>query len=218
MASPTPAQQPESEPDPQRWLADHGDMLYAMARRRVASREAAEDLVQETLLAAVRGLDGYRGEAAVQTWLVSILQRKVIDHYRHAAAERRGGGAEPVLSLSGFFDGEGFWLEPVAEWGADPAADLERADLADDLAACAAALPDTLRDAYVLREMQDTPAEEVCQALNITASNLWARLHRARLAMRACLERRWSADTPKPKPAPETPTDPADTTASPDPP
>ena len=188
---------PEADPeaDPESWLTDHGNALFAFARRRVGSDAAAEDLVQDTLLSAWRSRDGFRGDASVRTWLIAILRRKVVDHYRRSARE----GA--MVSLSQFFGPEGGRLEPVRRDAIAPEGPLEAAELRADLAACADGLPPTLAGAFVLREIDGKNAETVCQELGITPSNLWARLHRARLWMRACLERRWArppGDPPNP--------------------
>jgi RNA polymerase sigma-70 factor (ECF subfamily) len=90
-----------------------------------------------------------------------------------------------------FFTRRGLWRAYPARWPADPADALEREEFWAAVRACLAGLPDTLADAFLLRELDETDSDEICQLLAITPTNLWARLHRARLQMRACLERRW---------------------------
>jgi len=73
--------------DPERWVEEHGDYLfkYALVRLRDATR--AEDMVQETFLAALKGGDKFAGRSAEKSWLVGILKNKICDHYRKASRE-----------------------------------------------------------------------------------------------------------------------------------
>ena len=108
---------PGHRSDAASWLEVHGDALYRYARARTGSREAAEDLVQETLLAALEARDRFQNLSSVRTWLLSILRHKIIDHYR-----RREPGRQPAQDdiektdtqaiMSRFFTGDGFWCEP----------------------------------------------------------------------------------------------------------
>ena len=79
---PAPAELPAAKPDPLRWVDEHGDCLYRYALVRVRTPEVAEDLVQETLLVAVRSQDKFAGRSSQRSWLVGILKNKIVDHYR----------------------------------------------------------------------------------------------------------------------------------------
>jgi RNA polymerase sigma-70 factor (ECF subfamily) len=178
----------ERLPDPAEWVDRYGDLLYSYALLRVRRPEVAADLVQETFVEAWKARDSFAGRSAVGTWLVGILKHKVLDHLRREA--RRTGVPLDTLDEQ-FFTRRGFWKAGPGHWPGDPAAALERAEFWEVFRACLAGLPETLADAFVLREIDGLDGDEICKILDITPTNLWARLHRARLHLRACLERRW---------------------------
>jgi RNA polymerase sigma-70 factor (ECF subfamily) len=174
------------------WLGEHGDALYRYARARVAGREVAEDLVQETFLAAVEARSDYRGEASMRTWLVSILRRKIVDHYRRGT---RTSAPEPLTTDSGgsptnLFTAGGRWRETPAAWPA-PEGQLEKQEFWVVLERCLEKMPDSLSRAFRLRELMGLELAEVCESQRLTAANVRVRLHRARLMLRECLERNW---------------------------
>ncbi len=176
--------------DPSRWLDDHGDYLYRFALARVGDHTAAEDLVQETLLAALRSADRFGGRARERTWLTSILKNKLIDRFRRQ-------GRLPALGevgtaddwLNGLYDGNGHWKAAPGRWGSDPAELLQRREFWDAFERCLAALPERLRGVLSQRLLDDVPAQEVCRKFGISAPNLWTLLHRARMRLWHCLDR-----------------------------
>jgi RNA polymerase sigma-70 factor (ECF subfamily) len=182
----TPAAAP---PDPTRWLDEHGDYLYRFALARVGRPEAAEDLVQETLLAALQAAGRFAGRASERTWLTGILKNKLIDRLR------QGGRTQTATDLGatddwldGLYDRTGHWKAAPGRWGADPAEVLQRREFWEAFQCCLAGLPDRLRAVLSLRLLDEVPAGEVCQALAISPSNLWTLLHRARLRLWHCLD------------------------------
>jgi RNA polymerase sigma-70 factor, ECF subfamily len=228
----TPADDPETEvPDVEArapslsagdaaaWPDEHGDALFRYARLRVGRRELAEDLVQETFLAALRSRDRFRGGATVRTWLISILRHKIVDWYRRAAEPGAMGGANPnqnqnhehehhadadTNSGSGrrpdavirrYFDDRGFWRAAPAPWK-PPDRELEDREFWDVLDGCVGKLPRTLASAFILRELEDLGPAELCDVLEVSAANLRVRLHRARLLLRECLEKHWFGGEP----------------------
>lgn len=186
--------------DCQSWLDRHGDYLYRYALRTVRRTEAAEDLVQETLLAAWRGRAAFGGRSSERSWLTAILKRKVIDWLRTTVRER-ARTAEPgpdELDDAAFTKSEkwkGTW-KPVA-WATDaPDSDTTRAEFWEVVRSCSGKLPPRLRDVFVLRHLEEAESEEICQAAGITPSNLWVMLHRARLRMWRCLTQNWYGTAP----------------------
>lgn len=182
--------------DAARWVDEHGDYLYRLALTRTGRPDAAEDLVQETLLAALRYASSYAGRSSERTWLTAILKNKFIDQLRRQRrapflAEATGSDS----SLDNLYDHSGHWRLPPGAWGSDPAALLETREFWDSLEACRQALPERLREVLSLRLFDEAPAAEICQALDITASNLWTLLHRARLRLWQCLDRKGLAPT-----------------------
>jgi RNA polymerase sigma-70 factor (ECF subfamily) len=186
--------------DPRVWVERYGDYLYRFAVARVRRSDAAEDLVQETLLAAWKGRAGYDGTASERTWLTAILKRKVIDWLRRQVRERLTvePDAEPDRSDAGLFTRRGTWKAPPGLWDRrQPAASLDREEFWAVLAACMAKLPVRLHDVFALRYLEDAAAEDLCQELGLTPSNLWVMLHRARLRMWRCLSRNWFGEEPE---------------------
>jgi len=182
-----------SKLDAAQWLADHGDVLFRYAVRRVVSREVAEDLVQDTFVAAIRGKDRFEGRASVQTWLVGILRRKIIDYIRRQSVERKAKGIreESESELRSFFSSKGHWRKSVKSWPIDPQKSLEDAEMLQILRECCRKLSPPMSHAFQLREMDQLSTEEVCKLLGISSSNLGVRLHRARLLLRECMEKNW---------------------------
>jgi RNA polymerase sigma-70 factor, ECF subfamily len=174
--------------DAQTWLAEHGDYLFRVARRQLHSDELAEDAVQETLLAALTAQARYSSDASPRTWLTGILKHKIIDLIRRQVREveipRDADGEEAVDSL---FKQDGHWAETLRPWG-NPQAEAELSQLRRILDDCADRLKPLMAQVFSLREVAGMETEEICKELNISATNCWVLLHRARLFMRQCLE------------------------------
>jgi RNA polymerase sigma-70 factor (ECF subfamily) len=178
--------------DPQTWVDRYGDALYRIALVRVRSADVAEEVVQETFLAAFRARAGFRGGSAELTWLVGIMKNKIVDHFR---ARRRTVPATDLESGAGAFDGlfddRGRWLRPPAKWREDPDALLRQREFVQVLRECLSGVPDRQAQAFLLRILDDRATEEVCKTLGVSATNLGVLIHRARHRLRTCLEDRW---------------------------
>lgn len=176
------------ELDPCTWLAEHGDYLFRVARRQLRSDALAEDAVQETLLAALSARGRYTGGATPRTWLTGILKHKVIDLIRRQAREveipRDEDGAEDWEAL---FKADGHWASPPREWRS-PENEAQLAQLRLILLECTDGLKPAMARVFSLREVVGLDTEEICKELNISPTNCWVLLHRARLFLRECLE------------------------------
>ncbi|MEM6799634.1 MAG: sigma-70 family RNA polymerase sigma factor [Planctomycetota bacterium] len=173
------------------WLRDYGDRLFSYAAARTGGDASiAEDLVQETLLAAMKAYSSFKGDSAVETWLVGILRRKIIDRYRRAEREgkRRVSGDSGVDAA--IFDAHGSLLD-VTNWGPDAAQRLESEEFRQVFDRCLADLKPPLAQAFTLCVMDGISTEEACSLLGITPTNLSVRLHRARVTLRKLLQARW---------------------------
>lgn len=182
---------PAHDCDPERWVESHGDCLYGYALARVRRPEVAEDLVQETLLAAVRQASRFAGRSSERSWLCGILKHKICDHFHKAGRETTFTdleSAQPDGEIH--FDAGGHWAQghAPANWPMEGESSLRRAEFRDALEAALAKLPPRIAQAFVLREIDNLPAREVCALLGVTETNLWVMLHRARLALRENLE------------------------------
>jgi RNA polymerase sigma-70 factor (ECF subfamily) len=181
--------------NPEVWIDEHGDYLFRFAMTRIRDRNLAEDLVQETLLSALRSIQSFEGQSSERTWLVSILKHKIFDHFRKSSKEQR---IEDVESLhyekENLFrtTGEwvGHWTEEGApiEWKATPDTLFENKRFWSAISGCLEGLPERTGQVFVLRELDGLSTEEICSSLNISTSNLWVMLHRARMQLRRCLE------------------------------
>ncbi|MEN8158384.1 MAG: sigma-70 family RNA polymerase sigma factor [Bacteroidota bacterium] len=185
--------------EPQYWVERYGDYLFNYAIARVNDQEKAEDLVQETFLAGLKGKENFKGKSTERTWLVSILKRKIIDTYRkkYTSKESAMGGYEEEISDPGFHRSEdpfrGHWLEGKGPHSNSllPEGEIEQEELMRIIQWCIANLPPNLATVFVMKLIDETESEEVCNELEITPSNLWVMLHRARLKMRSCVEANW---------------------------
>ncbi|MGH8161768.1 MAG: sigma-70 family RNA polymerase sigma factor [Gammaproteobacteria bacterium] len=177
---------PKAATDPARWVEAYGDTLYRYALVRTSDSALAEDLVQETLLAALKGRDRFRGQSSECSWLIGILKHKLLDYYRHSRRELPDEAIETTADA--WFDANGSWaVAPAAITNPHDAA--AREELRDQLAVCIGRLPERLKTAFVLTQVDGVPTAEICKALTLTSTNLWVMLHRARLRLRQCLER-----------------------------
>ncbi|HLJ96633.1 MAG TPA: sigma-70 family RNA polymerase sigma factor [Gemmataceae bacterium] len=178
-------------PDPACWVDEHGNYLYRYALARVGSPEAAEDLVQETFLAALAAVDRFAGRATERTWLTGILKHKLIDRVRHCHREAILTDLSQADDwLNQLYDWTGHWKAAPGRWGSDPVELLQQEEFCQAFERCRQALPARLREVLSLRLLDDVPATEICQALGISATNLWTLLHRARLRLWHCLEQK----------------------------
>lgn len=173
------------------WLEAHGDAVFAYARRRVENEQAAEELVQETFVAALQNFHQFAGRSAPQTWLIAILRNKLIVHYRQRARSRQRSLDDEFGQV---FDERGVWKIPVERWPVDPGETLNQQEFWRVFDDCLAKLPGPAAEAFVLRVLDGLDTEKICKALRISSTNLAVRLHRARMALRNCLEKNWFGD------------------------
>ncbi|MEN8261018.1 MAG: sigma-70 family RNA polymerase sigma factor [Pseudomonadota bacterium] len=166
--------------------------LYRYARLRVHEDHLAEDLVQETLLAAYKSRDRFAGNASEKTWLIGILKHKIVDYFRRASRETGQEFNDAFYSpMDACFDEQGHWQFDIADWSRPDTA-LEQAQFWQILSDCVERLPPRLARLFVLRELDGLPSEEICQVLDIsTTNNLWVMLSRMRMQLRNCLDMNW---------------------------
>ncbi len=178
--------------DTNQWVDLYADYLFNYCVSRVNDVELAKDLVQDTFIAGIKGLDNFEGKSAVKTWLVSILKRKIIDYWRQKESRK----TEP---FSSFFTNEpkgAHWLENRKPKGmlADIDVQLNNDELGDALQDCISYLPSKWRQIFIDKMVDQKDSEEVCKVNDITPSNFWVIIHRAKLQMRECLEKKWFND------------------------
>lgn len=188
----TPERRKEPPLAPSAWLDRHGDYLYRYAIGRVGRDDVAEELVQDTLLAAWRGREAFAGRASERSWLTAILKRRVIDWLRKAVRERRRTEQSADGWADKLFTSDGRWKSGPGEWASDtPEVGVERTEFWAAVGGCAQKLPHRLRHVFVLWHLEEATADDVCAAAGVTTNHLWVMLHRARLRMWRCLSRAW---------------------------
>lgn len=197
----------QQELDPGKWLDCHGDYLYRYALVRVHDAELAQDLLQETLLAAIGSYAGHAGRSSERTWLVGILKHKVLDHFRRAARNGEFQLIPEVEDEAEWFEQSGPWCghwraerAPVS-WAADAGKCLESREFWEIFENCLAQLPRQMSIAFTLREIDGLTSTEICEILNITPNNLCVLLHRSRNRLRHLLEITWFQKCPPSPPA-----------------
>ena len=183
--------------DPASWVDRHGDYLYQFALARVGHPDSAEDIVQQALVAALSARHSFRGHSSERTWLTAILKRKVTDWLRQAVRQRAFHETPPDEWMNTQFTRFGAWKQKPDEWSSDnPGKELFRAEFRETLAGCLARLPARLRDVFVLRHVDDGSADEIRDAMGVSATNLAVMLHRARLRLWHCLTLHWFGEDP----------------------
>jgi RNA polymerase sigma-70 factor (ECF subfamily) len=181
---------------PEEWIAQHGDYLFRFAMVKLRDEHLAEDAVQETLLAALQGQQKFSGESAERTWLVGILKHKIVDLIRKKVREPTLVNVDEPLEFEqdeatdAMFDETGHWVTPNQDWGS-PDKVLEQKRFWEILTECLKRLPPQLAMLYSLREISGMETEDICKDLNISPTNSWVMLHRARLGLKQCFEMRW---------------------------
>lgn len=186
--------------EPQFWVDRYGDYLYNYAIVRVNDSEKAGDLVQDTFLAGLKARDNFQGRSSERTWLISILKRKIIDTYRRNSSSRESSMSQYQEDISDgdFYRGDdpfkGHWLEGKGpnSHSLMPEGELEQDELRQIIEKCISLLPPKLASVFIMKLIDETESDEVCKELEITPSNLWVILHRARLKMRECVESKWN--------------------------
>ena len=175
--------------DPETWMDQYGDLLYRFALFRVRDYAAAEDLVQETFLAALGAYKNFKGHSTLRTWLIAILKNKSVDHIREKVKERGSNKIERLGSGIGEnLNRQGEWPLRHCKWFDTPLKLYADKEFMVTLSKCLSGLPGRLAQAFIMREIDGLSTKEICEALNITSTNCWVILHRARRRLRACIE------------------------------
>lgn len=171
------------------WVAEFTDSLYQRALFKVSDEELAKDLVQETFLTAFEKFDTFEGRSSAKTWLISILNHKIIDHFRR---QLRNPVGKATNNENIFFDEDGMWFKDKR-----PSAWDQDVNLLDDshfvaaLTNCMGKLPKQWFSVIQLKYLSEKEGNEVCKELNIASTNYWQIIRRAKLNLRECLDINW---------------------------
>lgn len=177
--------------NPDKWVDLYADYLFNYTITRIDNVELAKDIVQETFFSSLKAMKNYRGDASERTWLVSILKRKIIDQYRKMNSKK--GRAEIRVNFYEEGNNKGSWLEECVPqtWGSEIENDIESRELGIAINNCVDALPVKYSTVFKMKTIQNIDTEDICNELDISSSNLWVIIHRARLQLRKCMEDSW---------------------------
>ncbi|MEO8770821.1 MAG: sigma-70 family RNA polymerase sigma factor [Ferruginibacter sp.] len=172
------------------WVNDYSDILYAYVVQRVRDSDTARDLLQDTFLAAWRNVDKYNGDASVKTWLFTILKNKVIDHYRKLSNKYTEEIVTEETDTDEFFNTNDYWVERAypSEWGKT---NVESKEFFEVLQRGIKKLKEIQAAVFSMKYLDDMESEEICKVLNISASNYWVLIHRAKVQLRSYIESNW---------------------------
>ncbi|MCB0700944.1 MAG: sigma-70 family RNA polymerase sigma factor [Chitinophagales bacterium] len=176
---------------PEDWVDNYSDMLYRYTAMRVSDTEVAKDIVQDTFLSAWKARDGYKGDASEKNWLYTICRNKIIDHYRKASNNIAKQGIEDYEDL--FFNEQGHWKQDTVptDWGVTYTDTVETKEFYKILNECKENLKELQQAVFSLKYFDDMKSEDICKLLDITPSNYWVLMHRAKLGLRTCIEKNW---------------------------
>lgn len=183
---------------PSEWVDKYGDYLYSFAFYRLQDETLSQDLVQDTLMAALKAKDNFKGTSSEKTWLTGIMKHKIIDairkKYRETAIE------DKILDFSArenISEGKDSWKSGVEDWASDPERLLSQKDFLAVVENCFQDLPDKPSRALSMKELDGETTETICKVLNVSPTNAWVILHRARNLMRECIGPKWLEDDNK---------------------
>jgi RNA polymerase sigma-70 factor (ECF subfamily) len=177
-------------------IEGHRSYLLRYATLQLRDAGAAEDAVQDTLIAALEGWDRFGQKSSVKTWLTGILKHKIIDHIRRQSREQpliagdSNNEHDEADVVDALFLENGHWRQPPSDWG-DPDKALENKAFMAVFEECAKNMPAKTARAFMMRELMELSTEDICKELEVSTTNCWVILHRARLNLRECLEMKW---------------------------
>jgi len=175
------------------WVTDYSDMLYRYCLTRIDNEDISKDIVQEAFLAAWRNIEAYKGEASVKTWLFVILKSKLIDHYRKTSSTPVIETLLQVHDDHTFFDEGDHWRREMhpRHWQVDFSNANDVQEFYKVFRGCGKKLKEIQNSVFIMKYVDGLESEEICKVMGLTTSNYWVIIHRAKVQLRACLEKNW---------------------------
>ncbi|MNV05417.1 RNA polymerase sigma factor SigX [compost metagenome] len=190
-----------ANPDPTLWVDHYADYLYSVACIQVRDKEIAKDLVSDTFLSALQKLEDFRGESSEKTWLTRILKNKIIDYYRKSTTHYKNVSHYLENSDKQFYQAffettdlsDYHWKKDTSPSKNEQFADflLTNAEFQAALDHCVDQLSPKLKPVFIAKFIHENDSDDICKEFQISPSNYWIIIHRAKLLMRACLEHKW---------------------------
>jgi len=181
--------------NPRLWVGAHADYLYGYTLSRLNDEELAKDLVQETFLAALQRVDKFEGKSSERTWLTAILKNKIIDVYRKQSSGLKNTDVKQAeAEQQDFFEEDnGHWNQAYQPkpFGIDDYDPLAGKEFNSILQKCMQKLPALWMAVFTMKHIDDAATDIICSELKVTQANFWVIIHRAKLNLRACLQKNW---------------------------
>ena len=179
-------------------LAELRPALLGFARLQLRNDAWAEDAVSETIIAVLEKPNAFSGKSSLKTYVTGILKHKLIDQLRHVKREMQISPADDQSDEDAFdalFLPDGHWRDPPRDWG-NPDRVFEQREFFEVLQVCVDQLPANIARIFMMREWLELETDEICKEMQISTSNAWVMLYRARMRLRECLQLNWFADAP----------------------
>lgn len=170
-------------------VENHSDYLLSFAMTKLKDIDLAKDLVQDTLVSAITKIDTFEKRSKLRTWLTSILNRKIIDHWRKAETKY----SDPVSSFFSQDENKGHWLMEKMSMGSFETIEDEitKEETLSELGECLDTLPEKWKGIMTAKFLEEKESEQICNDFDIKSSNLWVIVHRTKLLLRDCLKNKW---------------------------
>ena len=171
-------------------VAKHHDPMLRLARTFVQSHAVAEEVVQETWLGVLRGIDRFEGRSSLRTWLLAILVNRARTTGAREARSVAASGSDRFVAAvdASRFDSSGAWRTPPEQWVEDIEERIGARALRDEILAALTEMPDRQRAVVMLRDVDGLRSDEICRVLGLSPANERVLLHRGRSRLRQALE------------------------------
>lgn len=176
--------------DTSKWVDLYADDLFKYAFYRVNNRNLAHDFVQDTFLSALKAIDRFEQKSSIKTWLFSILKRKIIDYWRQQDARK----TRPMSDFASSTQDDTSWVEDYASKGnrAEVEDKIEQDELRTTLFSCLNTLSPKWKGIILDKYLEEKHSEEICNEYDISPSNFWVIVHRAKAELKKCMEVKWA--------------------------
>lgn len=175
--------------DTSKWVDEYSDSLFNYAFYRVNDRDLALDFVQDTFYSGLNALDRFEQKSSIKTWLFSILKRKIIDYWRQQSSRK----TKPVSQFASNEEEDASWIENsiVKKDSSEIEDEIENSELRETLMDCISDLPPKWKGIFIDKYIDNKDSEEICNEHDITSSNFWVIIHRAKVQLKGCMEKKW---------------------------
>jgi RNA polymerase sigma-70 factor (ECF subfamily) len=183
--------------NPQIWVKEYRDFLFKYAVIRLRDADLVEEIIQETFLAALQSCKNFQGLASEKTWLISILKRKICDHFRRINRDRQINAKSMACLRDDVLDSKRMSAVGSCIWFPDPSMVYEQKEFLKIIMNALSELPDRLAQVFILREVIELSSQEIFEFMNISVCNLYVMIHRSRKRLKHNLQLKWFCETIK---------------------